>query len=142
MQRCPCCHARLNDAPQCRRCGADLSAARQTEQQARLWLALSVQALRRDAPELAARAVNRALSYRKTRPARLWQAFLERQFYDALYQNIQQQRWPKARVFLTSLQRLNGTDQGALRRFQELIDSVTDTRPSAVTGDIGQTSPH
>ncbi len=124
MQRCPCCHARLNDTPQCRRCGADLSAARQAEQQARFWLALSVQAVCRQRPELAARAVNRALSYRKNTSAQLWQAYLERRFYDALYLNIRLQHWQQARVFLTCLQTLKSTDASVLQRFQELLDSV------------------
>lgn len=121
MGRCPCCNARLSAEPVCPRCKADLGPVLRSEQMAGLWLSLSLQALQAGRPEIAVRAVNRSLSFKQTRQARVFREFLIRHQYNALYDHLAKLQWQNARQALSCLHVLQG-DIETLSRFKELID--------------------
>ncbi|WP_341326190.1 hypothetical protein [Methylotuvimicrobium sp. KM2] len=124
MKRCPCCNARLKDAPSCSRCGADLSRILRCEQLAKQWLGLSLQTLESGHATIAAHAVKRSLSYRQTPEAGIFREFLIRHQYSALYDSLARQDWPSARQTISNLHVLQG-DNEALSRFQEFIDHLS-----------------
>ncbi len=124
MRRCPCCNARLNDAPLCPRCGADLGRVLSCEQLAKQWLALSLQTLKAGQTAVAVHAVKRSLSYRQMPEARIFREFLIRHQYTSLYDSLARQDWQSACRTVSNLHILQG-DNEALSRFQEFIDHLS-----------------
>ena len=124
MQRCPCCNARLSGDPVCSRCAADLTQALYSEQLAKQWLSVSLQALQAGRSELAVLAVNRSISFKQTRHARVFREFLIRHQYDALYESLACQCWQDARRALARLRILLGNVE-TLIRFEELIEHAS-----------------
>lgn len=124
MKRCPCCNARLSDAPLCPRCGADLSRVLRCEQLAKQWLGLSIQTLEAGHATIAAHAVKRSLSYRQTPEARAFRGFIIRHQYTTLYDCLARQDLQNARQTIVGLSVSQGENE-ALRRFQELIDHLS-----------------
>lgn len=121
MRRCPACNARLGEAPQCPRCGSDLSRMIRCEDLARKWLSVALQTLQAGRADIAANAVRRSLSFKQTPEASLVKGFLIRHQYDTLYRNVRRQHWQAARDALACLVLLQGENE-ALRRFYELIE--------------------
>jgi hypothetical protein len=88
---------------------------------AELWLSVSLQALQAGCPEIAVRAVNRSVSFKQTRQARVFLEFLIRHQYNALYDHLARRQWQNALQTLSRLHVLQG-DTETLSRFKELID--------------------
>ncbi|MCQ8102755.1 hypothetical protein NP590_01455 [Methylomonas sp. SURF-2] len=120
MQRCPVCNARLNGAPACPRCGAELGRIRRGERLAEQWLSVALQSLSAGQASLAAAAVMRSLSFRQGPEAELLKGFLLRQQYRRFYQGVGRQNWPEAENALDCLRQLRG-DSETLLRFTELL---------------------
>ncbi|GAB4256126.1 MAG: hypothetical protein Kow0065_04730 [Methylomicrobium sp.] len=131
MQRCPCCHARLSAEPACKRCGADLRRALQSERLASQWLAAALQLCSANRPSLAARAVRRSLSFKQTSEARCFQAFLIEHQYRLFYTYLARKQWTAALETVSVLQLLQG-DGEVLMRFRDLVDYLSSQDSQAV----------
>lgn len=124
MQRCPACNARLGATSLCGRCGADPGRIMRCEQLAATWLSVSLQTLHAGKMDLAAAAIQRSLSLQQTPAARLVKAFLIRQYYRALYDNLDLQRYQQAQIIVKRLRELQGENE-ALQRFADMADYLS-----------------
>ncbi len=76
IERCPCCHARLNKTPSCPRCLADLSRVINAEKAAGFWLSKAVQFLSDNKLEKSSLALKKSLQFKSTDIAIIFQDFL------------------------------------------------------------------
>jgi predicted amidophosphoribosyltransferase len=66
MQHCPTCNANLKDAPICRRCGTDLTKARQAADQAEQHFQAAVRAYAQKRPEVMLHHARRCFALRRS----------------------------------------------------------------------------
>lgn len=124
MERCPCCHARLNALDVCPRCHADLTVLNNTEQMAQLWLNKAIQYWLNYKIERSLAALDLSLHLKNTRMGFVFQAFIIQQQCEKMLELLAQKKPLLAKQLLFQLRHLIPINQ-QLQQLSLFADYLT-----------------
>lgn len=106
MERCLCCHARLQASDICPRCQADLSVLNNTEHMAQLWLTKAIHYWIDHETERSFAALDISLHLKKTKVAATFQDYIVRQQCQKILDLLAQKQLLLAKQYLYKMQHL------------------------------------